>query len=126
MTEFELIMTLKETSDGIAQDFEFFLTMTFALIVVSYSVGERLGAAPRFVISVLYLATVLLVFVRYQGQVTQAQYAIASLSEIKSNYPALDVLTIMWVRRFLFLVGALAAVYALFKPINVSKSGGNA
>jgi len=125
MTEFELIMTLKETSAGIAQDFEFFLTMTFALIVVSYSVGERLGAVPRFVISVLYLATVLLVFVRYQGQVTQAQYAIASLSDIKSSYPALDVLTVMWVRRFLFLVGAVAAVYALFKPINVSMSGGN-
>jgi hypothetical protein len=122
MTEFELIMTLKETSDGIALDFEFFLTITFALIVVSYAVGERLGKAPRIVISSLYLATVFLLFVRYQGQASQALFIATKLSEMKSDYPVIDMVTIMWTRRFIFLAGTFAALFALFKPITVTRS----
>ena len=121
MTEFELIMTLKETSAGIATDFQFFLTITFALIVVSYTVGERLGAAPRVAISGLYLAMVFLLFVRYQGQGSQALYAVTKLREMKSDYPALDVVTLMWSRRFIFLAGTLVAIFALFKPITTLK-----
>jgi len=121
MTEFELIMTLKETSTEIATDFQFFLTVTFALIVVSYTVGDRLGAAPRIAISCLYLAMVLLLFVRYQGQASQALFAVTMLREMKSDYPALDVVTLMWTRRFIFLAGALVAIFALFRPITTSK-----
>ena len=121
MTEFELIVTLKETSAGIATDFQFFLTVTFALIVVSYTVGERLSVAPRIAISVLYLAMVFLLFVRYQGQASQALHAVTSLREIKSDYPALDVVTLMWTRRFIFLAGTIVAIYALFKPVTTLK-----
>ena len=86
MTEFELISVLKETSTGIALDFEFFLTATFALIIVSYTVGERLGKAPRVAIASLYLVMVVLLLVRYQGQATQALFAISALREMKIDY----------------------------------------
>jgi len=121
MTEFELISILKETSDGISQDFEFFLTGTFALIIVSYTVGERLGKAARVAITGLYLAMVLLLIVRYQGQATQALFVTSALREMKSDYPTLDIVVLMWSRRFIFVAGALVAVYSLFKPIVISE-----
>ncbi|MEZ5572244.1 MAG: hypothetical protein R3E64_09485 [Halioglobus sp.] len=120
MTEFELISILKETSDGIAQDFEFFLTGTFALIIVSYTVGERLGRAARIAITGLYLAMVALLLVRYQGQTTQALFITSALREMKSNYPTLDIVVLMWSRRFIFVAGTLVAVYSLFKPVVIS------
>jgi hypothetical protein len=120
MTEFELISVLKETSDGIGQDFEFFLTATFALIIVSYTVGERLGKAPRVAITILYLAMVALLFVRYQGQATQALFATSVLREMSSAYPTLDTVFLMWLRRFIFVAGALVAVYSVFKPVVIS------
>jgi Ca2+/Na+ antiporter len=120
MTEFELISVLKETSNGIAQDFEFFLTATFALIIVSYTVGERLGKAPRVAITSLYLAMVVLLLVRYQGQATQALFATSVLREMKSDYPTLDTVILMWFRRFIFVAGTLVAVYSIFKPVVIS------
>ncbi len=62
MTELELIGLLRETSTLIALDFEFFLTATFAVMVVSYTVGERLGKAPRIIIACIYIATVFMLF----------------------------------------------------------------
>ena len=120
MTEFELISVLKETSVGIALDFEFFLTATFALIIVSYTVGERLGKAPRIAITCLYLVMVLLLLVRYQGQATQALFVTSALREMKSDYPTLDTVVLMWSRRFIFVAGTLVAVYSLFKPVLTS------
>jgi hypothetical protein len=122
MTEFELILILKETSNGIALDFEFFLTATFALIVVSYTVGERLGKAPRIAITCLYLAMVVLLLVRYQGQATQALFVTSALREMKSDYPTLDIVVLMWSRRFIFVAGTLVAVYSLFRPIAYSNN----
>lgn len=120
MTEFELISVLKETSNGIALDFEFFLTATFALIIVSYTVGERLGKAPRVAITSLYLAMVVLLLVRYQGQATQALFVTSALREMKSDYPTLDIVVLVWSRRFIFVAGTLVAVYSLFKPVVIS------
>jgi hypothetical protein len=120
MTEFELITVLKETSNGIALDFEFFLTATFALIIVSYTVGERLGKVPRVAITSLYLAMVVLLLVRYQGQATQALFVTSALREMKSDYPTLDIVVLMWSRRFIFVAGTLVAVYSLFKPAVIS------
>ena len=126
MTELELIGLLRETSTLIALDFEFFLTATFAVVVVSYTVGERLGKAPRAIIACLYLATVFMLFMRYQGAVSQAQFAISALKELGSSYPVLKIEILSWTRRFIFVTGALAAVYSLVKPIassNKQKEG---
>ena len=126
MTELELIGLLRETSTLIALDFEFFLTATFAVIVVSYTVGERLGKGPRTIIACLYLATVIILFIRYQGAVSQALFAISGLKELGSSYPVLNIEILSWTRRFIFVAGALAAAYSLFKPIassNKQKEG---
>ncbi len=126
MTELELIGLLRETSTLIALDFEFFLTATFAVMVVSYTVGERLGKAPRIIIACIYIATVFMLFMRYQGAVSQAQFAISGLKELGSSYPFLNIDILSWTRRFIFVAGALAAAYSLFKPIassNKQKEG---
>ena len=126
MTELDLIGLLRETSTLIALDFEFFLTATFAVIVVSYTVGERLGKTTRTIIACIYLATVFMLFMRYQGAVSQAHFAISGLKELGSSYPVLNIEILSWTRRFIFVAGALAAAYSLFKPIassNKQKEG---
>jgi hypothetical protein len=46
-TEYELVASLRETAGNVEQDFEFFLTITFALTFVSYAVGDKLGKMSK-------------------------------------------------------------------------------
>ena len=47
MSEFELITLIRETSSTISQDFQFFITVTFAVIVAVYAAGDRLADNVR-------------------------------------------------------------------------------
>ena len=120
MTEYELISLLRETATTISQDFEFFITVTFAVIFVSYAVGEKLKRLPRIIISVLYLGSVALVLFRYQNLLSQVEYIVSSLRELDSGFPIDSNLRINFVspiRQSLMVLGSLAAVYTIFKPV---------
>ena len=117
MTEYELIALLRETSAYISQDFEFFITITFALIFVSYAVGDKLGKLPRIVVAMLYLASIVLIYSRYQTFLAQAQHVIAQLSQGGSQWPTVDLVLVSWSRRFIFVFGSLAAIFSLFWPV---------
>jgi len=42
------------------------------------------------------------------------------LSEMKSDYPTLDMVSLKWTSSFIFLAGTLAGIFALFKPVITS------
>ena len=118
MTEYELIALMRETDTTIAQNFEFFISATFAVIVVSYAVGDKLKALPRIVITILYLGSVVMLFTKYQNLLGQVNFMVASLSEVGSDFPAtLKVPLASWLRQFIMIFGAFAAVFTIFKPV---------
>ena len=118
MTEYELISLLRETASTISQDFEFFITATFAVIFVSYAVGDKLKKGPRIIISLLYLGSVVMILFRYQNLLDQILFIVANLNEMGSEFPATsNIPTVSILRRTLMVLGSIAAVYTVFRPL---------
>jgi len=118
MTEYELIALLRETASTISQDFEFFITLTFAVIFVSYAVGKKLKTIPRIVISILYLASVTMLLLRYQSLLVQVQFINSNLTSIGSDFPEMTkILLTSVLRQSIYILGSLAAIYSIFIPI---------
>ena len=74
MTEYELVSLLRETASTISQDFEFFISATFGVILVSYIVGDKISNIHRTVLLVLYLGSVALFYLRYQNLLEQITF----------------------------------------------------
>ena len=117
MTEFELLALMRETSYTISQDFEFFMTVTFGVIVATYAVGERLKLFPRIVITILYVCATYLFFARYLNFISQLQFISTSLVEMGSNFPLPETKLPGLTRRIIYLAGSMAAVCTIFWPI---------
>ncbi len=118
MTEYELISLLRESASGISQDFEFFITATFAVIFVSYVVGDKLKRGPRIIISLLYLGSVAMILFRYQNLIDQIPFIVASLNEMGSDFPATsNIPSVSVLRRIIIVLGSIAAVYTIFQPV---------
>ena len=68
----------------IESQFQFWLTITFAVIVAAYSAGHRLKGSIRLVISALYFMSCALCYWRYVGAVENMQDVLAALAEMNS------------------------------------------
>jgi len=118
MTEYELIALLRETALTISQDFEFFVTATFAVILASYAAGEKLKPMARIAIAVLYLGSATMFFLRYQNLIEQAQFLGEGLSAMGSEFPRTQYINaVTTVRRLIVGFGTVAAVVTLFWPV---------
>lgn len=123
MTEYELASLLRETGAVIAQEFEFFVTATFAVILVGYFAGERLKIGSRVALSLLYTGSIALFLLRYQSLAEQVVFITTSLNTINNGFPApTNVPLSVWIRRLVVIFGAIAAVYSLFGPVLKDKN----
>ena len=118
MTETEIFAAITSTGDLISQDFEFFITTTFAVIFVVYAVGEKLTLFPRIVVSALYLSAVALFLSRYLY--TMELYTVLNSQLADLNSPLLvgtrfsSYATSF--RLLIYIFGSLATVYSIFRP----------
>ena len=117
MTEYEVISLIRESVAAINQDFEFFLTATFAVIVTSYAVGDRLGTFPRILLATLYLVASVLFYLRYEAISGQAGYYFQLLTEMGSDFPQPQRGLHTILRKLIMALGSLAAVYLIFLPV---------
>lgn len=124
MTESELFLAMMETSALLSQDFEFFITATFALIVVAYAVGDRLTLLPRILISALYLASVAMFLFRYMYFQQMFVTFRAGLLELNSELvlEADDWSPSTALRLFIYVAGSLATEYSMFRPLILARS----
>jgi len=79
MTEFELNQLLLSNLEAISDQFQFWMTATFAVVVVSYTAGHRLSMWARVVVAAIYAVAALLFYVRFQGSVDEARRIIQGL-----------------------------------------------
>lgn len=74
MTEVDLLPLFFDVNQDIDTQFQFWISITFAVLVASFVADERLSRVERRVIAVLYLTAASIVLLRYNSAVAhQAQ-----------------------------------------------------
>ena len=109
-------MMVLEVSGSIADNFQFWMATTFAVIVVTYNAGERLSPVVRMLIAALYLVAVSMFYLHYRISMASVHYYMQFLTEMGrgGSYPQLQALE--YLRSSVMLLGSLMAVAFIFKP----------
>ena len=82
MSEFELHSLLIEYSSSIDAQFNFWIAITFAVVVASHTAGEQLNHWARSVLVFLYLLASAIFYIRYRAAVGEALSVVSQLSEL--------------------------------------------
>ncbi len=115
MSEAELISAIREASSLMTVEFEYWLTITFAVIVASHVTGKTLGIVPRMVISALYVSATTLFYLKYSGLLPQIAFFFEQLSEMGSNLPQPGLST-SYLRRGIMIAGTCVGIYSIIRP----------
>ena len=117
MSEFELNVLLLSNLENISDQFQFWMTATFAVVVASYTAGNRLSMWARVIVAVIYVTAVGAFYVRWQGSVDEGIRLIRALAELgyeataDGNGPLAGLL-----RRFVMWSGTILAVVLICAP----------
>lgn len=126
MTEFEVIVLIQELGRTITEQFNFWMATTFAVVIASYTAGERLDKYIRLAIAVLYLAACTVYFFRYLDAVESVTRYAKVLQEMKSDYSPRHVTITSYARRFVMFGGSILAMLMIFMPQIGATNKGNA
>lgn len=100
-------MLLNESSRMITEQFNFWLATTFALVIASYTAGDKRNRLMRVCVAALYLLACIVFFVRYLDAVQSALYLAEQLDAIGSDYLPGYVGIASFARRVVMVGGAL-------------------
>jgi hypothetical protein len=97
--------------------FQYWITITFAVVVAGFVAGKRLAVSLRILIAVLYLLASAILAVRFQNSMITANTIRAMLLEADAYIVTTTYLAPL--RIGLFLLGSAAAVFFLIRPSQV-------
>ncbi len=125
MSEFELQTLLIEVDGTISDQFQFWMAATFAVVIASYTAGERLALWARVSIAVLYAAAVAMFFLRYLGSVGQMVEFVQQLRDLGVEPFSIPPRIISVLRRFVMFGGSMLTIVLICKPTlgNMASSG---
>ncbi len=109
---------------GIDSQFEFWLTITFALVVSTFFAGHVLTRGVRIMIASLYLVSIILVSLQLAFHHQQARYLVSLLVDIGLEVPPTQAVWADAVRILVFSMGSLAAIVFVVRPDLVRSDGG--
>lgn len=111
-----LVENYQSTLDGIDAQFEFWLTLTFAVVVASFLAHNQISSRLRWAVASLYLLTVVLVALRTAHHMEVARF-IAELILAAEDGPPLSMGRVIWYfRPLIFVLGTIAAVVFVLFP----------
>ena len=116
MTEFELNEMIVLIGENINAQFQFWMAATFAVVIVSYSAGHRLAYWARIVIAVLYVSTVVMIYLRYLVSIEQATPILEQLLELNPEISSTRANAVTVLRQFVMWAGSLLAVVLICVP----------
>ena len=116
MTEFELNELLVLIGENINAQFQFWMAATFAVVIVSYSAGDRLANWARLVVAALYLTTVAMIYLRYLFSVEQAAPIFEQVLELNPQISVTRGNAVTTLRQFVMFAGSLLAVVLICAP----------
>jgi hypothetical protein len=119
MSEFQIRQLLFNSNTIIANQFQFWMAVTFAVVVATYTTGSRLRVWVRHCLATLYIAAVATFYLRYWGaarsfavQYHQLRQMGADLGGIPQGLPRFDGI----LRQFVMLAGTVFAVFLIYRP----------
>jgi len=122
MNEFEIYQSLTLNLEALNDQFEFWMTVTFAVVVASYTAGNRLIISMRVIISALYILSVVMFYIRYDGIVSASGAFVGRLLEMgytEDMLPMGKAWLASRLRIFIVFAGTLMAVLLICLP-NIS------
>ena len=120
----DIYALLQTATAGIDSQFEFWLTLTFALVVSTFLGGGVLTRGARIAIAVLYVLAVYLVWLQQAFHVEQSLYLVSLLSNLGVEVPLATGELANRIRAVMFFAGSLAAVVFVVRPGLVRSDGG--
>lgn len=118
--EVQLLQLFLEVNQDIDTQFQFWISITFAVLVASFVADERLSRAERMAVSVLYLCAAAILLFRYQS-------ALVNLADVLEMFDAHGVArpTVATaaglLRLTLFTFGSLVAALSVLFPRLLSR-----
>lgn len=126
MSEFELVILLREYGGAISEQFNFWMATTFAVVIASYTAGERLGGLVRLVLVTLYVSACMVFYLRYLGALDSATIIAQKLIALDSEFGPRNIPWASFFRRFVMIAGTLLAIVIMIRPSLAGRNGSKA
>jgi Ca2+/Na+ antiporter len=113
--EVQLFELFLEVNQDIDTQFQFWISITFAVLVASFVADERLSRAERAAVSVLYLCAAAILLFRYQSAVAN-QIAVLEMFDAHGVARPSVATAAALLRLALFTFGSLVAASSVLFP----------
>jgi len=114
MSEFELSQLNGAQQQIVTDQFQFWMATTFAVVIASYTAGNRLALWARLSIAVLYAIAASVFFIRYLQAADLLGQILVQLSDATIRQPG--GLLPSWLRRIVMVGGTLLAIVLICAP----------
>ena len=115
IAEVQLLELFLQVNADIDTQFQFWISVTFAVLVASFVADERLSRLERGVISALYLCATTILLYRYLTALTYQDYALGLFTQYGVERPT-QATTAGVLRLALFTLGSLVAALSVLFP----------
>jgi hypothetical protein len=115
VTEVDLLPLFFDVNEDIDTQFQFWISITFAVLVASFVADERLSRFERAVITLLYLSAATIILLRYGSALSHQRDVLELFTANGLAQPELPTLAGL-LRLSLFTVGSLIAALSVAFP----------
>jgi len=123
VNEADLLTLFLSVNQDIDTQFQFWISITFAVLVASFVADERLSTVERVVVTLLYLSAATILMTRYMSALSHQQDVFRLFDEAGLTRPAVPTIA-GGLRLGLFTIGSLvAAASVLFPKFGARRSG---
>ncbi len=116
MDEKDLLEMLLAVSGDIDQQFEFWLSITFAVLIASHVWGAKLNPYVKWLLATLYVFASVILFLRYLLAIEYISYVRDLYTQYDVNEPSSPGSRIAFLRRALFVVGTIVTTIFVIFP----------
>lgn len=115
MTEVDLLPLFLDVNQDIDTQFQFWISITFAVLVASFVADERLSRVERGVMTVLYLGAAIIILERYTSALAHQRDVLDLFAA--NGLPLPELPWLAGILRFtLFTVGSVVAALSVLFP----------
>ncbi len=115
MPETELLSMLLQIHADMDAQFQFWISISFAVLIASFVAGEKLSPAGRVVIALLYVSAIAVFVMRYERAFDYFQYVLELYETTGVANPRSGV-GIGPLRRTVFLLGSVVTALSILFP----------
>jgi hypothetical protein len=115
ITEVQLLQVFLDVNADVDTQFQFWISITFAVLVASYVADERLSRAERGAIAALYLCAATILLFRYLSALTYLEFVLQLFDRYGVVRPTLPTPAAL-LRLALFTLGSLVAALSVLFP----------